>query len=98
MYAALRDRARTGIEEIDRQRDSFQLVRAAVDGTGLEQDEVVLAWSFHTRSEAAVTTPLVSMQLAANEAPIGSYAATSPQLERAVMVVGGGPCAWPTSP
>lgn len=77
VYAALRDRARTGIEEIDRQRDDFELVRAAIDGTGLDQDEVVLAWSFHTRSEAAVTHPLVSMQLAANVAPIGAYAITS---------------------
>src|SRR5690606_33891256 len=52
VYAALRDRARTGIDEIDRQREDFELVRAAIDGTGLDQDEVVLAWSFHTRSEA----------------------------------------------
>ncbi|MCA9579574.1 MAG: hypothetical protein KC668_29300 [Myxococcales bacterium] len=77
VYAALRDRARTGIDEIDRQRDDFELVRAAIEGTGLDQDEVVLAWSFHTRSEEAVTRPLVSMQLAANTAPIGDYAITS---------------------
>ncbi|MBK6576634.1 MAG: hypothetical protein IPG17_10630 [Sandaracinaceae bacterium] len=77
VYAALRDDARTGIDEVDRQRDDFQLVRAAISGTGLDEDEVVLAWSFHTRSEEAVTGPLVSMQLAANVAPIGDYAITT---------------------
>lgn len=77
VYAALRDDVRTGIDEIDRQRDDFDLVRAAITGTGLEQDEVVLAWSFHTRSEEAVSRPLVSMQLAANVAPMGDYEITS---------------------
>jgi pimeloyl-ACP methyl ester carboxylesterase len=81
VYAALRDRARTGIDEIDRQRDSFGLVRAAIDGAGLDQDEVVLAWSFHTRSEAPVVTPLVSMQIAANEAPIGAYEITRNEVD-----------------
>jgi hypothetical protein len=36
VYAALRDDARTGIDEVDRQRDDFQLVRAAISGTGLD--------------------------------------------------------------
>ena len=77
VYAALRDQARTGIDEVDSQLDDFVLVNAAIAGTGLDPMEVALAWSFHTRSEAAVTDPLVRMQLAANVAPIGDYAITS---------------------
>lgn len=81
VYAALRDGARTGIPEIDGQLDDFVLVREAIAGTGLDPMEVALAWSFHTRSEAPVTDPLVRMQRAVNVAPIGDYAITSDAVE-----------------
>ncbi len=80
VFEALRDGRRTRIPEIEAQRESFELVNAAIAGTGLEPQEVVLAWSFHTRSEAAVTDPLVRMQLAANTAPIGDYAITEDEV------------------
>ena len=81
VFRALRDGRRTNIDEIERQREDFRMVNRAIAESGLEPDEVVLAWSFHTRSEAATTDPLVRMQRAADAAPIRDHEITSDTLE-----------------
>jgi pimeloyl-ACP methyl ester carboxylesterase len=42
---------------------------------------VVQAWSFHTRSEAALQKPLLSMHAAVNKAPLGAHTIVSDKIE-----------------
>ena len=72
-FRMLRDDVPTANEDIERQRESFVLVNAIIADQGLDPAEVLLAWSFHTRSEEQVVMPLVEMQRLAWEAPVGNY-------------------------
>ncbi len=60
-FRALRDGHPTDSDEVEAQRGDFELVSDAIKQLDLDRDEVVLAWSFHTRSEAQVIDPLFSM-------------------------------------
>jgi len=60
-FRALRDGIPTDCAEVESQRSDFELVTEAIEATGLPADEVVLAWSFHTRSEDQVVDPLLAM-------------------------------------
>jgi hypothetical protein len=75
-FRALRDGVKTDVPELEAKRENFTLVRAAIEGAGVPMEEVVQAWSFHTRSEDSVSKALVEMQRVANEVVIpetGSY-------------------------
>ena len=75
-FLALRDETPTEDPTVEAQRDDFALVHAAIDALPLEREQVILAWSFHTRSDERVTGPLLAAQRAANEAPVGTYTIT----------------------
>ncbi len=72
-FAALRDGRATGDPDVERLRPSFELVNQAIAENGLEPEEVVLAWAFHTRSEEQVVSTLMEMQWMTWEAPTGDW-------------------------
>jgi pimeloyl-ACP methyl ester carboxylesterase len=76
-FAALRDGVTTEVATIEQQREDFKQVNAAIKTLKLDPKKVVLAWSFHVRSEEEVTTTLLAMQDHANTAPLGGYTITS---------------------
>lgn len=69
-FRALRDGIATDSEAVEAWRGDFALVNAAIAGTGLNPSEVVLGWSFHTRSEQSVVGPLLAMQKTTWETPL----------------------------
>lgn len=80
-FKALRDETPTTVPAIEKQRDSFKVVNAAIDKLGLDPQEVVLAWSFRTRSEEQVTQKLVDMQTIANTATLEGYTIVSEEMK-----------------
>ena len=54
-------------------RDDFKTVQRAIDETQLTREEVVLGWSFHTRSREQVVTPLLTMVDQMMTAELGAY-------------------------
>ncbi len=61
-FRALRDGIATDSDAVEAWRDDFGLVNQAIAGAGLAPTDVVLGWSFHTRSEESVVGPLLGMQ------------------------------------
>ncbi len=80
-FRALRDGIATDCDAVEAQRDDFQLVDAAIAGAGLAPESVVLAWSFHTRSDGQVTAPLLGMQDVAASWPLDGWALTGDELD-----------------
>jgi hypothetical protein len=80
-FAALRDGVKTDDPTVEQQREDFKLVREAIDKLGLAPKEVVLAWSFHTRSEESVTGTLLAMHDIVNKAPLGAYKIIKDQID-----------------
>jgi pimeloyl-ACP methyl ester carboxylesterase len=76
-FRMLRDGVRTADPAIEKQRESFVLVNEAIAETGLDPEEVVLAWAFHTRSEEQVVGTLVAMQQMAWAEDVGDYTIVS---------------------
>lgn len=72
-FVALRDGIPTANAELEAQRESYLLVNQVIRDQGLTPGEVLLAWSFHTRSEEQVVNPLLAMQKEVWEAPAGDY-------------------------
>lgn len=64
-FVALRDDIATDVPEVESQRGDYARTRAAFEAAGATSEEVVQAWSFHTRSNEQVHAPLLSMQDAA---------------------------------
>ncbi len=79
---ALLDGTVTEDASIEAQRDAFSLVTEALAEQGIESSEVVQAWSFHTRSEAQVTSALLTIQDLANEAALGEYEIISDEIQK----------------
>ena len=61
-FRALRDGIPTDSDELEAQREDFALVLEAARLVGVPAEDLVLAWTFHTRSEEQVTSPLLAMQ------------------------------------
>ncbi len=61
-FAALREGLPTDDAAVEAMRDDFQLVLDAAAQTGVDPAELILGWTFHTRSEDQVTLPLRTMQ------------------------------------
>jgi hypothetical protein len=76
-FRALRDGVATDCDAVEAQRGDFELVNTAITATGLAPEEVVLAWSFHTRSEEQVLAPLVGIQDVATDWPLDGWSITS---------------------
>ena len=73
-FLALRDGQATGDPHVERQRDAYDTwVNPTLASQGLDPSEVVLAWSFHTRSEQNVVSWLLAMQQRAWAADVGDY-------------------------
>ncbi len=76
-FRALRDGIPTDCPEVESQRGDFELVNAAIAATGVPADEVVLAWSFHTRSDDQIYAPLLAMHDVAVEWPLDGWTVDS---------------------
>ncbi len=76
-FLALRDGYATDSSTVEAQRDDFELVNSAIAGAELDPEEVILAWSFHTRSEEQVISTLVAMQDAAMDWNLGGWSIDS---------------------
>ena len=61
-FRALRDGIPTDSDAVEAQRADFEMALAAASGAGVPTEELLLAWTFHTRSEEQVTGPLLAMQ------------------------------------
>lgn len=72
-YVALRDGTPTDSPELESLRPGFDLVEEALAAAGVAPDDAVLAWSFHTRSEAQVVTPTLHMHDVMATAPLGAW-------------------------
>jgi len=72
-FRALRDGIPTDSEAVESQREDFTLVHDAIEATGLDADELVLAWSFHTRSAEQIHAPLLALHDVAIEWPLAGW-------------------------
>jgi pimeloyl-ACP methyl ester carboxylesterase len=72
-FLALRDGRATGDPAVEKLRPGFVLVTVAIAAQGISPEEVVLAWSFHTRSEENVVQPLLRMQEIVWSQPAADY-------------------------
>jgi hypothetical protein len=75
-FRALRDGVKTNIPEIEKQREDFKQATAAIKNLKLKPEEVVLAWTFRTRSEVRITETLLAVQEAMNNFTPTSYTIT----------------------
>ena len=80
-FRALRDGIGSADPALERQREDFKAVSAAIAALKLKPEQVVLGWSFHTRSEAQVIDPLVAMQAAAAKATPAGYTIVSDSVD-----------------
>ena len=81
-FAALRDGVKTLDQEIEKQREDFKQVTGAIKALSLTATDVVLGWTFRTRSEKQVVSTLVSMQQAMNKAPLAKHTIVSDKIEK----------------
>ena len=61
-FIALRDGTQTSSAELERERERFGLIEEAVGQQNLEMSEVVMAWSFTTRSREGAVDGMLAMQ------------------------------------
>ena len=79
--SALLSGAKTTDPSVEKQREDFKLVSQALVALKVEPKDVVLAWSFHTRSEKQVTATLLAMQDAMMTAKLGAATITTDKVE-----------------
>jgi pimeloyl-ACP methyl ester carboxylesterase len=80
-FRALRDGIRTDSDAVESLRDDFETVNDVIAGVGLEPEEVVLAWSFTTRSEGDAIGPVVAIHDAMATAELGPWTVLSDTIE-----------------
>ena len=73
---ALVDDVKTDVPAIEDQRDDFAIVHQALDALSIAPEDVILAWTFHTRSRADIVDPLLAMHRAMETAEL-NYTITS---------------------
>ena len=81
-FAALRDGVKTTDKALEKMREDFKQVNGAIKALSLKPAEVVLGWTFRTRSEEQVVDQLVAMQRAINAAPLGKHTIVSDKVEK----------------
>jgi hypothetical protein len=79
-FAALLSDTPTDSPELEALRATTPLVRAAIAAQGTPEDEVVVAWSFHTRSRQGTTAALLEMQRVAATTPLGEVTILSDEM------------------
>ena len=80
-FSALLNGTKTSDPSLEKQRTDFKLVSDAVTALKVDKAEVVLAWSFHTRSEKQVTSTLLAMQDAMMKATPGKAVIATDKVE-----------------
>ncbi len=81
-FASLLENTPSEDAKVEKQRGDFELVREALSEAEIPSEEVVLAWSFHTRSAEQVTQTLLDIQDLANTAEINEYTIISDTVEK----------------
>ena len=71
-FLALLSGTTTSDPSVESQRESFKTVKAALTGLKVADKDVVLAWSFTTRSEQQTTEKLLAVQDAMKTATLGT--------------------------
>ncbi len=79
-FRALRDDIPTDSNEVESQRVDFEAVNETISEQGLSSEEVVLAWSFSTRSREQVVNPLLSMADQMMSATLGQHVVESDEV------------------
>jgi hypothetical protein len=88
-FRALRDDLPTDSDEVEAWRQRFDPVSQAINASGVPRASVVLAWSFHTRSESQVIDDAVAIQDAMFTAPLDVWEITSDRIEGTDRLVEG---------
>ncbi len=81
-FAALRDGVKTTDKDVEKMREDFKQVNGAIKALSLKPAEVVLGWTFRTRSDKQVTDKLVAMQRAMAAATLGKHTIVSDKVEK----------------
>lgn len=88
-FRALRDGIPTDSPELEAQRATFPLVLQAADAFEVDHDDLLLAWTFRTRSEVGVVGPVLAMHDAVMEAALADWAPVSDRVEGANRLIEG---------
>ncbi len=80
-FSALLSGAKTSDPSVEKLRDDFKTVKAALTALKVADKDVVQAWTFTTRSEKQVTEKLLAVQDAMKTATIGTVSITSDKSE-----------------
>jgi len=80
-FRALRDGLVSDSPEVEAMRGDFAVVHNAIDARGLDRDEVVIGWSFHTRSSESVAGCAPQMHEIANAAGVDGWTLVSDTLD-----------------
>ena len=75
-FRALRDGIATDSSTVEAQRADFERVNDAISAAGLAPEDVVLAWSFHTRSAEQSQSTLLAMQDSTVDWDLNNWAIT----------------------
>lgn len=88
-FTALKDNQPTGFDALERLRPSFEQTRAVITDSGLEMASVILAWSFHTRSQESVTETLLKLQEQSVDWPLGDIQVLEENQDAQNMLISG---------
>ena len=72
-FLALKQGELTGFEPLDRTFSSFDESKNIIERSGLDIDNVILTWQFHTRSREQVTSALLEAQEQAAQWSLGDF-------------------------
>ncbi len=76
-FRALRDGIPTDSDAVEAQRADFQIALDATAAVGWATEDLLLAWTFHTRSEEQVVGPLLAMQEVMNTVDLPAWSPVS---------------------
>ncbi|MCO4745519.1 MAG: hypothetical protein KC912_12075 [Proteobacteria bacterium] len=77
-FRALRDGIRTDTDEVEAQREDYEIVNEAIAGEGLDPEDVYSAWMFTTASREHVTGPSHRLAAIMDEAELGTATLEAP--------------------
>jgi hypothetical protein len=79
-FLALRDDVETNYEPIEQQKSNFAATRQVINESGGILEDVILAWSFRTRSGEQTTQSLLHLQDFAHDWPLEQYEITQDEV------------------
>jgi hypothetical protein len=81
-FAALRDGTPTTSSVLEARRPRYERLFTALEAVGIDREELVIGWTFHTASDEAVTRDLLTMRDDAMErVPVGGGQCTVDSVE-----------------